>query len=256
MSSPDITVTIVFHEEGAYVIPALESLQDLVGCARATGTTVETNAILDRPNELTKHLVSARGGWLNAVREVSHGDLGLTRNDAANFASGEYLAFLDGDDLWGEEWLWLAYTAATSPSAPNYAIWHPDRLFYFFEGDFSQHSISRLAKAAARSFHMAHISSELAAFDRRTLFLNNVWTSNAFAKREVHLRYPYQAVDSQAGFGVEDWSWNIHTLWSGVPHLVVPNTVHIIRQKEIGSLGQKNSVESLLPYLPADFDAA
>jgi hypothetical protein len=42
------------------------------------------------------------------------------------------------------------------------------------------------------------------------------------------------------------------TLWRGVPHLVVPDTVHLIRQKENGSLGQRNATEGMLPHLPAD----
>jgi hypothetical protein len=255
MSGPDITATVVFHEEGAYVTPALASLYDMVGVARAAGITVEANAILDKPNDLTRHLVSARGTWLDAIHEVSYGDLGVTRNRAAKLASGKYLAFLDGDDLWGEEWLRFAFAAATSSLVPEESIWHPERLFYFFESDFASHSTSRTAHPAARSFHMLHVPSVSPSFDNSFLLLNNVWTANVFARRELHLNHPYQAVDRRTGFGVEDWAWNINTLCKGIPHLVVHDTVHIIRQKEAGSLGLRNYSEGLLTHLPDNLDA-
>ena len=68
--------------------------------------------------------------------------------------------------------------------------------------------------------------------------------------RDLHLRHPYRAADRSRGFGVEDWPWHMETLWAGLPHRVVPETVHLIRVKEHGSLGRQNTVEGLLPYLP------
>jgi glycosyltransferase involved in cell wall biosynthesis len=255
MSSPDITVTIVFHQEGAYVKPALASFYDMVDMARSAEIVVEANAILDQPDDVTRHLVAASGNWLDTIREVSHGDLGNTRNDAARFASGRYLAFLDGDDLWGEEWIRSAFAAATSPDSPVDAIWHPAWLFYFYETDFWLRSESRRPHAGARSFHMVQMPSISPSFDKRALLLNNVWTANVFARREVYLKYPYEAAERQIGFGVEDWMWNIKTVCNHLPHLVVPDTVHLIRQKEVGSLSQRNMSEGLLPQLPANFDA-
>jgi hypothetical protein len=97
---------------------------------------------------------------------------------------------------------------------------------------------------------MHHSPSTGHGFNRDVLFLNNIWTANVVASRNLHLRYPYAAVDRSRGFGVEDWSWNLQTLWAGIPHLVVADTVHIIRVKDTGSLGQQNAAEGLLPHLP------
>ena len=102
------------------------------------------------------------------------------------------------------------------------------------------------------SVYLVHRSSEAPAFKRDVLFLNNVWTANVFARRAVHTRFPYAAVDKASGFGVEDWSWNIQTLWRGIPHLIVPDTVHLIKIKDAGSLGRQNVVQGLLPWLPDD----
>jgi hypothetical protein len=248
----DITATIVFHAEGALVRPALASLRDMVDIARGAGIVVEARAILDRPDALTRHLVALQGDWLDGVTEVAFGDLGLTRNAAAEAAVGRHLAFLDGDDLWGADWLRLAHAAATAPDAPHEAIWHPEQLFCFSEGDFDRTADGPVPKAHVQACFRTHEASTAPDFDRDLLFLSNVWSANAFAARSLHLRHPYAAVDRGHGFGIEDWTWNIETLWSGIPHLIVPKAVHLIRLKDSGSLNVRNLAEGLLPFLPDD----
>ena len=75
--SPDITVTIIFHHEGPLAVPALASMGPDGDAARAAGLTIETRAVLDRANELTRHTAATNGAWLDGVEEVSVGDLGL-----------------------------------------------------------------------------------------------------------------------------------------------------------------------------------
>jgi hypothetical protein len=252
-AKPDITVTVVFHCEGAFALAALASLGDLVRIARAAGLGVETQAILDCPDELTKHIVDVRGAWLDTVKDVSFGDLGLSRNAGTQLAHGKFLAFLDGDDLWGEQWLRTAFATATAPSAPPVAIWHPENLYYFSENDFERYSPNGIPPHDAQSFHLLQQPSDAAGFNPASLVLNHVWTANVFTTRELQLQHPYSAVDRQRGFGVDDWSWNFATLWAGIPHHVVPGTVHLIRRKDTESLGRRNSAEGLLPNLPPSF---
>jgi hypothetical protein len=247
---PEITVIVVFHRERSFVVPALASLSDMVRVARVAGLTVEARAILDRTDDMTRHLVAARGAWLDSVEEVSLGDPGLTRNAAVRSAHGHFVSLLDGDDLWGAEWLRLAHRAASAHENSLDAIWHPEHLYYFYENDFDRHFNPDAKYSAAKSFHLIQQSSEVSEFERRALLLENVWTANAFASRELYLRYPYEAQDRTSGFGIEDWSWNLKTVWEGVPHYVVEDTVHLIRQKDTGSRGQLDISEGLLPRLP------
>lgn len=251
MLTYDISVFIVFHHERAYAIPALRSMENLVRDARSAGLSVESIALLDRPDEETKRLVSANGHYLNSVNLVDFGDLGLTRNAGVKIGRGRYLAFLDGDDLWGSNWLLDAYiTADKIEHSGSSAIWHPEVLYYFNEKDFDHHSTNEQPSPEANSFYFFHEDSTNPNFDRRNLLFNNIWSSNMLAHRTLYETYPYHSIDKSRGLGIEDWSWNIETTWRGIAHRIVPNTVHLIRIKTYGSLGQQNSTDGLLPYLP------
>jgi hypothetical protein len=67
-----------------------------------------------------------------------------------------------------------------------------------------------------------------------------------------YLRYPYKPVNKKSGLGFEDWSWNIETIRKNIPHLVVPETVHLIQIKESGSLGQQSALAGLFSTLPEE----
>jgi glycosyltransferase involved in cell wall biosynthesis len=251
-SVPDVSVAVIFHREDAYAIPALKSLEQLVNFTRKEGLKVEVSAVLDRPSSETERLVRLHGAFLDSSHKVDFGDLGKSRNHATRMMSGRFLAYLDGDDLWGENWLVEAYSCAQS--SHHHAVWHPELLYYFDEQDFDTASIGPLPSPSSGSFFFKHVPSEFLSGDRSALLLNNIWSANSFAHRSVYESHPYLPVEREQGFGVEDWAWNVWTVQAGLLHQSVPGTVHLIRVKAEGSLGQQNMREGLLLPLPSDFE--
>ena len=65
--------------------------------------------MLDNPTDATRAAFAEAGEHGAAVAEVSYADQGKVRNHAVGLVSAGHVAFLDGDDLWSENWLVDAY---------------------------------------------------------------------------------------------------------------------------------------------------
>ncbi|AWN45115.1 hypothetical protein DK419_01195 [Methylobacterium terrae] len=253
MSKVDVSAIAIFHNEKYYAIPALKSLREMVRYTRDAGINVEVIAVLDKADALTAQIVKSNDDYIHTIIEADCGDLGLSRNTAFSHSRGEYVTFFDGDDLWGEKWIVNSYNYLFNKDNERTII-HPEYLMYFDEHDFDFSSTSSYPNLNAKSFWFRHISSTHENFDPRNLLMNNVWSANSFANKNVYKKFPYRAVDRLKGFGVEDWAWNLETTWNDMNHEIAPNTVHIIRVKQHGSLGRQNMQEGLLLPLPEDFD--
>lgn len=222
--SPHIAAIVNLHREGAKAIPTLASAWRAVHAARGKGLDTVLVLTLDRPDtstaEIAQHWKMARDAEVNTI-EV--GDLGAARNAAADAGDSTWLAFLDGDDLWGEQWLWRAHeagTAETPGDASQLNVWHPAVNVIF--GD--HHSL------------LHHVDSEDPSFSWSRFRLHNQWTALSFVRRTDLLDIPYPRNDLAAGFGFEDWSWNEEVLRRGGRHRVVPDTCHFIHRSTQPSL--------------------
>ena len=237
----DVSVAILFHRERELAVPALASLGRMVEMAREDGISVEVRALVDRGDDLTRKIVAEHGGFLDDIREFDFGSPALARNAATALARGRFLAFLDGDDLWGADWLSRGVKAAAS--SPR-TIWHPEALFAFWASD-----CDRTSDQDMLSGFLIQQSSDSPSFDRRDLLFENMWSVNAIAATDIHRQFPYRADEWAKQVGIEDWRWNLDTLGHGLAHAVVPDTVHLIRIKETGSFGQLHNAKALLPFL-------
>ncbi len=225
----DVSAVLTAHREGLLMGPSLRSFAAAIAHARTSGLTVEALITLDRPNQETRDMVAELEDPDWRVIELDLGCCGLSRNKAMGVTSGRYLGFLDGDDLWSENWLTEAFAMCVLSPVPLVA-----------------HSELNVTFGGARALWL-HADSLDPDFDPAVLQVGNLWDSLAFTSRAVLARTPYRFNDLKAGFGYEDWHWNCETLAAGVAHRPVPGTVHFKRRRA-GSLLAQSSNSDVVVY--------
>lgn len=230
----NIAALVNLHKEGASALPSIISAWRAVEHARSRGLSCTAALVLDRANPRT---LSIAEGWRKRGFRViisEHGDLGMSRNLAAESVDAEWIAFLDGDDLWGEHWLTKAYQAAEhAGETDQLTVWHPALNIIF--GD--HHSV------------VHHLDSTHPSFSWSRFRLHNQWTALCFVRRSDLLNLQYPRNDIQHGFGFEDWSWNTEVLRVGGRHRVVPETCHFIHRSLGPSLLSTSQQALRTPYL-------
>ena len=228
MSKIDISVIVNLHAEGMKARSSFISIAHTKTYAEDRGLRVEVLAVLDRPSNETAEFVDNCDVVDFRRIEVSFGDLGRARNAGTAMTRGEWVSFLDADDLWGENWLAAAYEAGVNDPRP--IVWHPLCLIYF----------------GAQRLLFIHVDSEDADFDPLSLSMTNYWSSQSFAKRDLYVSVPYPETDFERQLGYEDWGWNIETFSRGFIHKYVPNTVSAIRRQG-DSLRHKTFAKKAMP---------
>jgi glycosyltransferase involved in cell wall biosynthesis len=209
----DISAIMTCHHEGTLTGPSLRSFEEAIESARAAGSTVESIIVLDNPDEGTLHQFDGAERRGHRVVLGDCGDPGGTRNLGVASANGEWVAFLDGDDLWSYNWLSAAHAFGKKADAPVIAHCEIQVLFGMQQGI------------------IIHADSEGPDFNSQALRAANYWDALCFAPRHVLLTHPYRKNDVRSGFGHEDWHWNCVTLADGIAHRPVPDTVHFKRRR-------------------------
>lgn len=226
---PDVTAILVAHAEGTLAAISLRSLLEAVRVAREGGLEVEPLLILDDPDRATSETLAGAADLGVRTVEVSYADQGLVRNDAVDAASGRYIAFLDGDDLWSENWLLDAH--AVCETDPGRVIAHPAVNWAFGE--------QRLL-----SFPPDQTDPH---FDPRSLRVTNMWDGLCLTPAEAHRDLPYRRRALAEGYAFEDWMWNIETVAAGYLHRVVPETI-VFKRSRAGSQFKYASANRSLPH--------
>lgn len=229
----DISIIVNAHREGLLLLPSLRSAATAIVEAKKFGLHCELILALDRPDELTVQMAenAKQLSEKSRVCVFDLGDLGESRNCAVQKASGEYIAFLDGDDLWCAGWLKDAFSMAALDD--RLLILHPEFNLYF----------------GINPHIYIHVDMEDKKFHFSALAFNNVWTSLCFAPRKLLLKCPYPKTDLSFHVGYEDWGWNMRAIVAGAIHKTVPGTFHAIRQKAV-SLVKQTTAAGCFPAYP------
>jgi glycosyltransferase involved in cell wall biosynthesis len=235
MSDVDLTVVVTAHDETLVCGPTMRSADRAVSDARARGYTVETIVALDAATPAT-HEYFHQPRFDHWERwEMHEGDLGRVRNAIVPRTKGRYIAFLDADDLFSDNWLaeGIAALDAAAGSGER-AIAHPE-LNVIFDG-------SRSIRQNADS------SSPL--FSPYMLYVRNCYDSLCMSPREAHLAVPYIHRDIPNGLSYQDWQYAIETLSRGWRHLVVQDTIIFKRRRDFSLVAESNNRKAIVRALP------
>lgn len=223
-----ITAVLNVHREGALARGSLLSIGAARRTAEAAGLAIEVLAVADCSDSPTLDILAESPGV--EVLETTVDDLGLARNAGVAKAKGNFIAFLDGDDLWGPHWLLAAYRAAMA--GPHATVWHPEATLFF--------------GPSQKPYWLIHPDMETIEGDWVTLAIRNQWTSLSFARRETYLQVPYRRTDLRAGFGKEDWCWNSEVVAHGYAHKPVPGTAHLVRVRDTSLVRRTDAANALM----------
>lgn len=221
----DITAIVTAHAETLLAGPTMRSADAAIARAEAAGLKVERLIGLDAPTPECRAFFE--GGLLDHWRriEMDHRDQGLARNTLAEAASGRWLAFLDADDLWSENWLKIAAETIHKEEENGVnAITHPEVNWVFDGAD----NI------------MAKVGQDDILFNPHLTPFRNYYDALAFAPRAAHLAHPYAKRDIARGFAFEDMQWNIETMAAGWRHVVAPGTIIFKRRRPDSQTRQAN----------------
>lgn len=232
----DLTLVVTAHAETVVAGPTMRSADAAVAHARAQGLSVETIVALDAATPATTAYFAqpAFDHWER--RTYAEGDLGRVRNAVLPDTAGRHVAFLDADDLFGENWL-AAAVALLREGEERGERWiaHPE-LNVFFD--------------AARSV-LVNVDQDAPLFTPYFLYVRNLYDALCVAPREAYLETPYGAVDLPHGVGFEDWQFAVESMAAGWRHKVVPDTVIFKRRRDDSLVVTSSARHAVLRSLPA-----
>lgn len=235
-----ISAVITFHRERELVVPTLHAIERMRRFAEARDLQVEWVMTLDGDDAATESAIVSHPALRkdDQLHKVNFRDLSSCRNHAVGLARGEFVATLDGDDLFSENWLHAAVSHIREHGPAT--ITHPKWMIAF--GDWNA--------------YWEQLDQTDPRFLPETLVSFNHWNACSLARREAFDTCPYvPARVGENGFGFEDWHWNCETIARGYVHRVVPHTFRLERRKSEGSLNQAHQHVAAILRPSAFFDS-
>lgn len=207
-----VTAVMTAHHEGKLARASIASFREALTVAAAQGVDLDPVIVLDRPDEATQAEYSNAPSWGARLFVTDFGDPGQSRNFGAGQGTGEFVTYLDSDDLWSFNWI----TESLKFIAPDEKlIGHSSANLIFGEGHWL----------------WVHTDQASEGFDVDYQRIANHWDGLCFTRRSTLLEVPFRLNDLPRGYGHEDWDWNNLTMLAGYVHRPVPGTMHMKRQR-------------------------
>ena len=235
MTSTDLTLIVTAHNETTVCGPTMASADVAVEAARAAGYSVQTIVALDKATEATTSYFHQPhfDHWERWT--MDEGDLGRVRNALIPQTSGRFIAFLDADDLFSENWLAEGLDTMTAAGdRGERVIAHPE-VNIVFDGS---------------KYLWQTVNQDSPLFTPHFLYVGNCYDSLCMAPREAHLDIPYVQRDIPNGLSFQDWQFAIETMSRGWTHIVVRDTIIFKRRREFSLVVESKDRKSIVRSLP------
>ena len=195
MKRYDLTVAVTAHNEGLVAHKTMRSILEATKKLEEKKISYEILIHIDNGDQITKDYFKRYAKMPNVViYENNFGDPGPSRNFLTQKASGEYLTFLDGDDLISDNWLVVAYGALIG--ATEEVIVHPEGILTF----------------GTEVNNVLTIQTETLPREKDTIVLlgENRWCAILMAKTSTLLKFPYRHL--VGGYSHEDYVFDVELL--------------------------------------------
>ncbi|HEX7738414.1 MAG TPA: glycosyltransferase [Marmoricola sp.] len=229
--STDLTVIVTVHDETLVCGPTMRSAEAAIGAAEQQGHTVQRVISLDRATPATTDFFaqSRFDGWERKV--MDEGDLGRVRNALLPDTEGEFVAFLDADDLFSENWLAASLARLRAGKEEGRRqIAHPE-VNVVFDADRSV---------------LVNRDQSSPLFTPYYFYVRNYYDALVVAPREAHLEVPYGSNDLSEGVGFEDWQFALESMDAGWEHIVVPDTIIFKRRRDTSLVVESSSRKTVV----------
>lgn len=232
----DLTVIVTAHNETLVSGPTMRSADAAIARAEADGFTVERIVALDAVTEAcgAYFMQDAFSHWTRV--HLDERDLGRTRNVMLPRTSGRYIAFLDSDDMFSENWLAEGIKVLNAAEAAGEKIIAHPELNWIFDG-----SNSVFAKP----------DQDSPIFSPYFFYVSNYYDSLCMTPRQCHLDHPYVHRDIPNGLSFQDWQFAIETMDAGWKHVAVEDTIIFKRRRESSLVTESRDRQAIVRAVPA-----
>lgn len=231
----DLTLIVTAHNETVVCGPTMRAADVAVAAARERGHTVQAIVVLDNATaETTAYFHQSRfDHWERWER--SEGDLGRVRNAVVPETDGRFIAFLDADDLFSENWLADGIELLDRAEREGERVVAHPELNVIFDGV---------------NYTVCVPSQDSPIFTPYFCYFANYYDSLCMTPREAHLDIPYSPRDIPNGLSYQDWQFGVETMAAGWRHVIVPDTIIFKRRRDFSLVRESSDRQSILRVLP------
>jgi hypothetical protein len=235
MSDTDLSLVVTVHDETLVCGPTMDAADAAVAAARDAGHTVQAVIALDRPTAAAREYFEqpAFDHWERW--EMNQGDLGRVRNETVGRTDGRFIAFLDADDLFSENWLADGVDRLKVAEADGERIIAHPELNVIFDGGSALNQL---------------VDQDSPLFTPHFMYVRNAYDSLCLTPREAHLEVPYIHRDIPNGLSYQDWQFAIETMARGWRHVLVRDTIIFKRRRDFSLMVESRGRISMVRSLP------